>query len=142
MTTHGVFNVPATGGWQSWQTVNTEISLPAGYYKLRLYIVSKEFNMNWFKVGSLIYGLEDIEQKGLYIYPNPASDKLIIKSEQLSEKIDVEIFNMKGQRIYADEKQQINYFEIDVANWPEGVYLVLIAAGANQLFEKIMVSGR
>lgn len=142
MTTHGVFNVPATGGWQSWQTVNTEISLPAGYYKLRLYIVSKEFNMNWFKVGSLIYGLEDMKENGLYIYPNPATDKLIIKSEQLSENIEIEVFNMMGQSIYAAEKTQISSFEVDVANWPEGVYLVRIAAGANQLFEKIMVSGR
>lgn len=142
MTTHGVFNVPATGGWQSWQTVNTEISLPAGYYKLRLYIVSKEFNMNWFKVGSLIYGLEDMERKGLYIYPNPASDKLIIKSEQLAEKLGIEVFNMMGQSMYADEKSQLSYFEVDVANWPEGVYLVRIAAGANQLFEKIIISGR
>lgn len=142
MTTHGVFNVPATGGWQSWQTVNTEISLPAGYYKLRLYIVSKEFNMNWFKVGSLIYGLEDMKENGLYIYPNPATDKLIIKSEQLSENIEIEVFNMMGQSIYAAERTQLSSFEVDVASWPKGVYLVRIAAGVNQLFEKIMVSGK
>lgn len=39
--------LPPTGGWQTWQTKNTQVTLPAGRYYLRFLIVSPEFNLNW-----------------------------------------------------------------------------------------------
>ncbi|HMI06299.1 MAG TPA: cellulase family glycosylhydrolase, partial [Flavobacterium sp.] len=41
--------LPATGGWQTWQTVASEAVLPAGRYILRLTIVDPGFNLNWVK---------------------------------------------------------------------------------------------
>gem|GEM_PF-221833 len=40
-------NVPNTGGWQSWTTVNAAVSLPAGNQTLRLYVSGTGFNINW-----------------------------------------------------------------------------------------------
>lgn len=40
-------NIPSTGGWQSWTSISQTVDLPKGFYKLRLYIVSPEFNVNW-----------------------------------------------------------------------------------------------
>ncbi|MBX0288926.1 carbohydrate-binding protein [Hymenobacter sp. HSC-4F20] len=44
----GSINVGNTGGWQSWQTINTTVSLPAGRQTLRLYAAaSTGCNVNW-----------------------------------------------------------------------------------------------
>jgi lysophospholipase L1-like esterase len=40
-------NVPNTGGWQTWTTVNATVSLPAGSQTLRVYVSNAGFNLNW-----------------------------------------------------------------------------------------------
>jgi len=41
-------NVPNTGGWQSWQTITTNISLAAGYQTIRVIsTASNGWNLNW-----------------------------------------------------------------------------------------------
>ncbi|TXK84372.1 glycosyl hydrolase family 18 protein [Paenibacillus sp. N3.4] len=39
--------IPNTGGYQTWQTVNTNITLPVGSQTLRVYLVNGEPNLNW-----------------------------------------------------------------------------------------------
>ncbi|UKS27605.1 glycosyl hydrolase family 18 protein [Paenibacillus sp. HWE-109] len=39
--------IPKTGGYQTWQTVNTTITLPAGSQTLRVNLVKGEPNLNW-----------------------------------------------------------------------------------------------
>jgi chitinase len=44
----GSINVGNTGGWQSWQTISTTVTLPAGVQTLRLYAqASTGCNVNW-----------------------------------------------------------------------------------------------
>ena len=44
----GSISVGNTGGWQSWQTISTNVSLPAGNQTLRLYAsASTGCNVNW-----------------------------------------------------------------------------------------------
>jgi endoglucanase len=40
--------VPNTTGWQTWSTITTNVSLPAGQYTLRLNITGPDFNLNSF----------------------------------------------------------------------------------------------
>jgi hypothetical protein len=44
--------IPATGGWQNWQTVTTNVTLPAGTQTLRLYASSNSWNINWWEIGT------------------------------------------------------------------------------------------
>jgi len=47
-TVLGSINVGNTGGWQSWQTISTNVALPAGNQTLRLYAsASTGCNVNW-----------------------------------------------------------------------------------------------
>ncbi|PJJ54913.1 carbohydrate-binding protein [Hymenobacter chitinivorans] len=49
----GSINVGNTGGWQSWQTINATVTLPAGRQTLRLYAVaSTGCNVNWLNFAS------------------------------------------------------------------------------------------
>ncbi|MGZ4012243.1 MAG: carbohydrate-binding protein, partial [Flavisolibacter sp.] len=45
-------SVPATGGWQSWQTVTASVTLPAGSQVLRVYASSSAWNINWWEIGA------------------------------------------------------------------------------------------
>lgn len=46
---YGTIGVPATGGWQTWQTISHKVRLEAGS-QLVLAIAAGGFNLNWFKV--------------------------------------------------------------------------------------------
>jgi len=45
-------NVPATGGWQNWQTISHNVVLPAGEQLIALSAITGGFNINWLKVES------------------------------------------------------------------------------------------
>ncbi|WP_165821952.1 Ig-like domain-containing protein [Hymenobacter edaphi] len=52
-TVLGSINVGNTGGWQSWQTISTTVTLPAGVQTLRLYAqASTGCNVNWLNFSS------------------------------------------------------------------------------------------
>jgi hypothetical protein len=40
-------DVPKTGGWQSWTTVTTTVTLPGGNQLIRIYANRGAFNLNW-----------------------------------------------------------------------------------------------
>ncbi|MBU1820450.1 MAG: carbohydrate-binding protein, partial [Bacteroidetes bacterium] len=43
----GEVSVPKTGGWQSWQTIQALVSLPAGNQIIRIHANRGTFNLNW-----------------------------------------------------------------------------------------------
>ena len=45
-------SIPATGGWQNWQTVTASVTLPAGSQVLRVYASSNAWNINWWEIGA------------------------------------------------------------------------------------------
>jgi chitinase/chitodextrinase len=53
-TSLGGVTVGATGGWQTWATLTTTVTLPAGAQTLRVYAVTGGFNLNYltFATGS------------------------------------------------------------------------------------------
>ncbi|RKP54446.1 carbohydrate-binding protein [Cohnella endophytica] len=58
-------SIPNTGGWQTWTTVTSNVSLPAGNQILRLYAATGGFNVNWMSLAtsagplSLVYQAEN-----------------------------------------------------------------------------------
>ncbi|MCY9692687.1 carbohydrate-binding protein [Paenibacillus alginolyticus] len=45
-------DVPNTGGWQTWTTVNANVNLTAGNQTLRFYVSSTGLNLNWMNFTS------------------------------------------------------------------------------------------
>jgi glucose/arabinose dehydrogenase len=74
-----MINVPATGGWQAWQTITTTVTLAAGEQTLRVYAGTSDWNLNWmeFSTGanSAPAGSHEAERV-IKIYPNPANNIL------------------------------------------------------------------
>jgi hypothetical protein len=52
-TVLGHINIPATGGWQSWQTVEQEVEVNAGTYNLGFFALTSNWNFNWIEVEPL-----------------------------------------------------------------------------------------
>lgn len=52
----GTTAVPATGGWQSWTTVQRTINVNAGTYNLGTYISASGFNLNWISIAGASCG--------------------------------------------------------------------------------------
>jgi len=73
-----IINIPVTGGWQTWKSVNAELTLTEGISKLRIKILQPEFNMNWYTF-ELTVGILEMGSKEINIFPNPAKDEITIQ---------------------------------------------------------------
>ena len=51
-TLNNTIEVSSTGGWQNWETFNSQISLNKGKAKLRLVAPDGGFNINWLKIST------------------------------------------------------------------------------------------
>jgi endoglucanase len=119
-------SIPATGGWQTWQTINTEMHLDEGIGTLRVNILQPEFNMNWYKFTEKGLGTEELAGSSFKVFPNPASDDItvIVPPGDTREKVLV-FRNLNGivvktVIIPSTGKNQPVY----VGDLPKGFYLL------------------
>lgn len=56
---------PVTGGWQTWTTLSSNLSLPDGIFTLRMKILTGGFNLNWidFEIDNVIN--DDLDNDGV-----------------------------------------------------------------------------
>jgi photosystem II stability/assembly factor-like uncharacterized protein len=83
---------------------------------------------------------ENIINKSISIYPNPTNGKFCINLKEPKSKMEVEIYNVLGQKIYESSTHfpfPIN--EINFAPQSKGVYLIKINDGENNYTEKILI---
>lgn len=80
-------------------------------------------------------GIEDQAVMNAQICPNPGAGLFSIASEPFSnETFSVEVFSAAGQFLFGNE----NTTEIDLLNYPSGVYLVVIGNGSEQVVRKLV----
>ena len=51
-TVYGQVNVPGTGGWQVWQTIQHTVTLTSGNHEFAIAALQGGFNINWFRIKS------------------------------------------------------------------------------------------
>lgn len=75
-------DVAATGGWQSWVTVNSTVTLTAGKQNLRVYASKADFNLNWFEFSAPVQTLAlsqlPAQEPVIKVYPNPVTELLTV----------------------------------------------------------------
>ncbi|WP_226668745.1 glycosyl hydrolase [Microbulbifer aggregans] len=52
-TVLGELDVPVTGGWQNWVTVQHTVQMPAGPFDLGVYAAAGGWNINWLRIRSV-----------------------------------------------------------------------------------------
>jgi hypothetical protein len=117
------FQIDDTGGWQSWQTIERQIEIPAGNYELTMNVTKSLFNLNWiaFEVAEEEQPEDEIERVSLY--PNPASDRLTIESDVSFQHI--EVFSMHGRLVQQVQVDETNRHSIDTPD-SSGIYFLRI----------------
>lgn len=112
-------DLPITGGWQNWQTLNSSINLSQGNHRLKLEVVKSGFNLNWFNFAT-VASSKSIESKiseGIEansFYPNPAKDYINFNTEY-----DWTIFSFSGKKLLSGRSQKA-----DVSSLNTGIYIL------------------
>ncbi len=85
----------------------------------------------------VITSLENNPIFNLQLYPNPASEKLTIETQEAIENL--EIINILGQVIWSQNKVN-NRQTIDITDYPNGIYYLKINTQAQERVEAFIIS--
>ena len=83
-------------------------------------------------------GNDNFTKDFFVIYPNPTSDKINIDMS-LNNDIDIIVSNIFGQIIYKEfikDAQYRNSIQIDLDNYPEGIYLIKLQSNSGETYNK------
>lgn len=117
------FQINDTGGWQSWQTIERQIEIPAGTYELTMNVTKSLFNLNWmdFEVVLVEEPANEIERFSLY--PNPTTDRLTIESDVSFQHI--EVYSMHGRLVQQIQIPETQNYTIHTP-FSSGIYFIRI----------------
>lgn len=83
-------------------------------------------------------GIFDTKRDDIVIYPNPASDYLIIKSTQYISNTMLSIYDIKGSLVYTN-KVNGNTISLDLQEFKEGVYILRMLSNHINFTDKIII---
>jgi hypothetical protein len=106
----GTVTIPNTGGWQNWQNVAHNVTLPAGTYSIGIATATGGFNINYFTITNNLSarmvtddGLTlDAEGNKFMLSPNPLKDQMFIRDHENVKQ--VRIYNIQGQEVISVER--------------------------------------
>ncbi len=149
-------NAPVTETWTGYLTQNaTEDHTfgipyysPVGIYDLCAFTdltgdpnsINDEICMN---IEGMV-GIDEVSNEmGFYVVPNPADDKVIIEFN-LPDGTDalLEIINMMGQKVYAEELNHISSekrTELNVKRWEQGIYTIHVFTTNKRYSRKLVI---
>lgn len=136
----GTLELPVTGGWQQWQTVEMNVNLSKGSKTLRVYAGRGGFNLNWIDIGILTrVNNNNIEPEDFSLsqnYPNPFNPVTIITySIPENLKVRITLFDVLGREIavLADDEQAPGTYSVSfnsgLYNLSSGTYFYKLSAG-------------
>jgi hypothetical protein len=129
-----------TGGWQTWTTQSTVLSLDAGKYLFRLLVTGEEHNLNWIEFKQLVSTGPQEVPSALSIYPNPADGHATLDFGPAQwSRSWVEITDGRGSVVYRGQFDGSRLL-LDTSAWPAGLYLVRITGGGGQYTGKLIVN--
>lgn len=100
------------------------------------YLSGDGFKASWFSSG---VGVEDFQCGQPTIYPNPASDVLHVKFEEIVEQGKVSVYDMVGHLLFTQNIERANQLEIPVNQLSSGIYLLSLESQGAEMHRKIVV---
>ena len=84
---------------------------------------------------------ETTDDLSLVVYPNPASEKVMIEFE---DNLDGQLFvyDLNGKVVYNEVEKFARHTEIDVRTWTPGIYLVKVKARNKMVSKKLVIRNR
>lgn len=81
-------------------------------------------------------GINNVAAGGLEVYPNPAHDNLFIKAGRNISS--VQVIDMLGKTVVSQKSENEKTLQLDVSDFPAGVYFVRVSAGDEQKLIKVI----
>ena len=83
-------------------------------------------------------GITELEEYGIEIYPNPASDNITISFENIKSEVKIEILNLTGQVVLSETCNNLEY-SIDLGDFEKGIYLIMLNFDNNSVKSKLII---
>ena len=130
---------PATGGWQTWTSYNSNFDIPEGRYTLRITITRSQFNLNWIEFLSTEPPPEEVPL-GITIYPNPSDGIFKLRVGFASpHNVDLELFSITGLPVFSKAYGFVTSIEDDLnlIELPNGYYFMRLTLedGSEHIFK-------
>ena len=93
-----------------------------------------EAGVDKFQVSNSIVpptGVINISKQNLSIYPNPAKDKIVLKSKEMG---NIEIYNLLGVKLLESRKYNL-LKEMDISILPNGLYIIKLGQTTGKFFK-------
>ena len=136
-----LLNIPVTGGWQTWQTFSSSIDLTEGIWNVRVKILQPEFNLNWYKFTENSIGIEENENSGFIVFPNPAYDVVsVLIPGSTGHAKTITLWSSSGAKvktIKAANSEVTKKFL--VGDLPKGLYIVELKMGGKISRSKLIL---
>ncbi len=130
-------DVPNTGSWQIWQSIVDNITIEQGRHYLKLVAVNGGFNINYIDIKQIETSVENVSNVMLDIFPNPASDRIIIRSTDFQYN-RIEILDAMGKVVLS--KSVVCEPELHLpVNLENGIYILKISNEEVFRLKKIII---
>ncbi|MEL7531396.1 MAG: PCMD domain-containing protein [Bacteroidota bacterium] len=73
------------------------------------------------------------------LYPNPAQQSVIIDWQEAHQQLELLALNTNGQIIWQESYQNLSQTQIDLTDWPAGIYALKIKAEGREAILKLVV---
>lgn len=123
-TVIGVVDIPNTGGWQSWNTINTSVDLTSGTQDIRFSYSGGNgflFNINSIEFSASVLSVDGFDLQDVVIFPNPA--KTSISLIGLRKEHEFKITDLTG-RVVKKVKLSNKITQVDVSELSNGLYIL------------------
>jgi len=97
------------------------------------------FDAFLFKIGDLTAGIQSFNtSKGLVrVYPNPTTSIVNIDFKTESKKIEIDLYNLLGKKLFHQNINSTNY-QLDLSAFPSGTYFISVKTEKENIFQKIV----
>jgi len=91
------------------------------------------------KIVDTTLSVDDFEEFGLTIYPNPAKDSFTIKNKN-NEELTIKIYDVSGRMVLNQQGQSFELISINTSNFSRGLHLVVMENANGYMFKsKLMI---
>jgi hypothetical protein len=93
------------------------------------------------KANIISGGAVDDPTNEIKIYPNPASDYVIVQKENQSlEPLSIKIIDISGKIVFEKSGINSNFTTIETTKFENGVYIIEIIVGQRKIHKKIIIN--
>jgi hypothetical protein len=140
-TNLGTVNITNTGGWQNWQNVAHNVTLPAGTYAIGIATATGGFNINYLTVTNNLSARADVEFEAWFdesnqvvLTPNPVQDQLFIGGAIKAKHLRV--IDTTGKEVLSVENPGSS---VSVRALQPGLHIALIQTETNRIIKQKII---